>query len=205
MLTLYWFWSYNPQKARLALEELGLEYSLVTVDLTRGGQHTDLIGELNPEPQGADPGGRAVPPVGVERDPHLPRRAHAPAVAGRGGGQGARGAVAVLRVAPPVGADRRAVVQRLRGAADEPPRRTRWHGSAPRRTAPATSRWSTSAWTGRPGCSATSSRSWTAATRPLFDALSLAGEYLAAYPAIDRYLARTRERRSWKACAFRTA
>jgi glutathione S-transferase len=40
---------------------------------------------------------------------------------------------------------------------------------------------------------------------PVFDALSLAGEYLAAYPAIDRYLARARERRSWKACAFRTA
>ena len=48
MLTLYWFWSFNPQKARLALEELGLEYSLVTVDLARGGQHADLVGELNP-------------------------------------------------------------------------------------------------------------------------------------------------------------
>ena len=48
MLTLYWYASFNPQKVRLALEELGLEYSLVTVDLTRGGQHTDLIGELNP-------------------------------------------------------------------------------------------------------------------------------------------------------------
>ena len=48
MLTLYWYWSFNPQKARLALEELELEYSLVTVDLSRGGQHADLIGELNP-------------------------------------------------------------------------------------------------------------------------------------------------------------
>lgn len=48
MLTLYWFWSMNPQKARLALEELGLEYSLVTVDLTRGGQTADLVRELNP-------------------------------------------------------------------------------------------------------------------------------------------------------------
>ncbi len=48
MLTLYWFWSMNPQKARLALEELGLDYSLVTVDLTRGGQTADLVKELNP-------------------------------------------------------------------------------------------------------------------------------------------------------------
>lgn len=48
MLTLYWFWSFNPQKARLALEELGLEYSLVTVDLARAGQHSELVGELNP-------------------------------------------------------------------------------------------------------------------------------------------------------------
>jgi len=48
MLTLYWFWSANPQKARLALEELGLGYSLVTVDLAQGGQYTDLVGELNP-------------------------------------------------------------------------------------------------------------------------------------------------------------
>ena len=48
MLTLYWFWSANPQKVRLALEELGLGYSLVTVDLTQGGQYTDLVGELNP-------------------------------------------------------------------------------------------------------------------------------------------------------------
>jgi len=48
MLSLYWSGSPNPQKARLALEELGLEYSLITVDLARAGQHTDLVGELNP-------------------------------------------------------------------------------------------------------------------------------------------------------------
>jgi GST-like protein len=48
VLTLYWFWSPSPQKARLALEELGLEYTLVTVDLTQGGHYTDLVGALNP-------------------------------------------------------------------------------------------------------------------------------------------------------------
>ena len=39
---------------------------------------------------------------------------------------------------------------------------------------------------------------------PMFDALSLAGEHLAPYPAIAGYLARVRERRSWKVCGFRS-
>ena len=43
MLTLYWYWSFNPQKARLALEELELEYSLVTVDLGRPDRLWHLI------------------------------------------------------------------------------------------------------------------------------------------------------------------
>ena len=48
MLTLYWFWSFNPQKVRLALEEMKLDYSLVTVDLAQGGEQSPLIGQLNP-------------------------------------------------------------------------------------------------------------------------------------------------------------
>lgn len=40
---------------------------------------------------------------------------------------------------------------------------------------------------------------------PVFDALSLAGDYLAACPAIGRYLVQVRERRSWKACGFQAA
>ncbi len=35
-MRLHWFWSTNPQKVRLALEELGLDYDLVEVDLARG-------------------------------------------------------------------------------------------------------------------------------------------------------------------------
>jgi glutathione S-transferase len=35
-MKLYWFSSTNPQKVRLALEELGLEYELIPVDLYRG-------------------------------------------------------------------------------------------------------------------------------------------------------------------------
>ena len=35
-MKLYWFGSTNPQKVRLALEELGLDYELIEVDLYRG-------------------------------------------------------------------------------------------------------------------------------------------------------------------------
>jgi glutathione S-transferase len=45
---LYWFWSFNPQKVRLALCELGLPVDLVAVDLFRGQQrHPDFV-RLNP-------------------------------------------------------------------------------------------------------------------------------------------------------------
>ena len=47
-MKLYWFWSFNPQKVRLALHELGLAYDLVAVDLFRGQQrHPDFV-RLNP-------------------------------------------------------------------------------------------------------------------------------------------------------------
>lgn len=46
-MKLYWYWSFNPQKARLALEELELGYELVQVDLGRGeqkrGEHADRL------------------------------------------------------------------------------------------------------------------------------------------------------------------
>ncbi|MDP6944975.1 MAG: glutathione S-transferase N-terminal domain-containing protein, partial [Myxococcota bacterium] len=35
-MRLHWFWSTNPQKVRLALEELALDYELVEVDLAKG-------------------------------------------------------------------------------------------------------------------------------------------------------------------------
>lgn len=47
-MKLYWFWSFNPQKVRLALHELGLAHDLVAVDLFRGQQrHPDFV-RLNP-------------------------------------------------------------------------------------------------------------------------------------------------------------
>jgi glutathione S-transferase len=45
---LYWFWSFNPQKVRLALHELGLAHDLVAVDLFRGQQRHPDFAKLNP-------------------------------------------------------------------------------------------------------------------------------------------------------------
>jgi glutathione S-transferase len=45
---LYWFWSFNPQKVRLALHELGLAHDLVAVDLFRGQQRHPDFARLNP-------------------------------------------------------------------------------------------------------------------------------------------------------------
>jgi glutathione S-transferase len=37
----------------------------------------------------------------------------------------------------------------------------------------------------------------------VLDALALAGDYIEAYPALKAYLARIRERKAWRACAFK--
>ncbi len=43
-MKLYWFWSFNPQKVRLALHELGVAHDLATVDLFRGqGESFTLV------------------------------------------------------------------------------------------------------------------------------------------------------------------
>lgn len=47
-MKLYWFWSFNPQKVRLALNELGLAHDLVSVDLLRGQQRHEGFARLNP-------------------------------------------------------------------------------------------------------------------------------------------------------------
>ena len=38
---------------------------------------------------------------------------------------------------------------------------------------------------------------------PVLDALALGGDYIEAYPALKAYLARIRERKAWRACAFK--
>ena len=47
-MKLYWFWSFNPQKVRLALHELGLAHDLVAIDLFRRQQHHADFVRLNP-------------------------------------------------------------------------------------------------------------------------------------------------------------
>lgn len=47
-MRLHWFWSTNPQKVRLGLEELALDYELVEVDLARGEHKSDEYRALHP-------------------------------------------------------------------------------------------------------------------------------------------------------------
>ncbi len=47
-MRLHWFWSTNPQKVRLALEELDLDYELVHVDLVTGAHKSADFLALHP-------------------------------------------------------------------------------------------------------------------------------------------------------------
>jgi glutathione S-transferase len=47
-MKLYWFWSFNPQKARLALEETETPYELIQVDLGKREQKAPEFLALNP-------------------------------------------------------------------------------------------------------------------------------------------------------------
>lgn len=47
-MKLYWWWTTNPQKVRLALEELSLPYTLETIDLFRGKHRTDTYKVTSP-------------------------------------------------------------------------------------------------------------------------------------------------------------
>ena len=202
MLTLYWFWSFNPQKARLALEELGLDYSLVTVDLARAGQHTDLVGELNPN--------RKVPIL--RWDDYTLWESNAilsylgertgrlwPADA-QGKGIAAKWLFFEARhLSEPIGELWfNGYVARLM---DRPPD-TMARDKAEKKVARYLSvvnehlerhEWLLGAEFSLVDC----------CYGPMFDALSLAGEYIAAYPAMARHLAQMRERKAWRACQFR--
>jgi GST-like protein len=203
MLTLYWFWSPNPQKARLAIEELGLDYSLVTVDLAQGGQYTDLVAKLNPN--------RKVPILRWDEytlwesnailvylgertrrlwpaDPEIKGLAakwmffESRHLAEPVGELWLNGYVARLMKRPP---DTLAVERAQKGGArylavlDE---HLQGH------------EWLLGSEYSLVDC----------CYGPMLDALALAGEYLSAYPAIDAYLRRIRSRQAWRACAFRS-
>ena len=202
MLTLYWYWSFNPQKARLALEELGLEYSLVTVDLGRGGQHADLVGELNPNhkvpiltwgPYTLWESNAIVTYLGERTHRLWPTDAE-------GKGRAAKWLFFEARhlsepvgelwfngyVAPKMGRtpDTLAVEAAAKKSARYLSVVDQHLGKDP---------WMLGSEFSLVDC----------AYGPVFDALELSGETIQAYPALQAYLARVRERKSWRACEFR--
>jgi glutathione S-transferase len=202
VLTLYWFWSFNPQKVRLALEELGLDYSLVTVDLTRGGQHTDLVGELNPN--------RKVPILrwdeytlwesnailtylGERTNRLWPVDAEGKGVAAKWLHFEAR------HLSEPIGELWfNGYVARLMNRPPDTLAQERAQKNGARYLAVANEHLGRNEWMLGEQFSLLD-----CCYGPMFDALSLAGEYLAAYPALGEYLARMRGRRAWKACQFK--
>jgi glutathione S-transferase len=201
MLTLYWFWSFNPQKARLALEELGLEYSLVTVDLGRGGQHADLVGELNPNhkvpiltwgPYTLWESNAIVTYLGERTHKLWPTDAE-------GKGRAAKWLFFEARhLSEPVGELWfNGYVARKMGR----PPDTLAAEAAAKKSARYLSvldqhlgkdPWMLGSEFSLVDC----------AYGPVIDALELSGDTIQAYPALKSYLARMRERKSWRACEF---
>ena len=202
MLTLYWYWSFNPQKARLALEELGLEYSLVTVDLGRGGQHADLVGELNPNhkvpiltwgPYTLWESNAIVTYLGERTHRLWPTDAE-------GKGRAAKWLFFEARhlsepvgelwfngyVAPKMGRtpDTLAAEAAAKKSARYLSVLDQHVGKDP---------WMLGSEFSLVDC----------VYGPVIDALELSGETIQAYPALQAYLARVRGRKSWRACEFR--
>ncbi len=202
-MKLYWFWSFNPQKVRLALHELGIAHDLVAVDLFRGQQRHPDFARLNPAgrvPVLEDGAlvlteSNAIVAYLGERDGKLwPREA-------RGRGEALRWMFFEARhlsesvgalwfndfVAPqagmPVNSERRA-----RAAEELPSELARVE------TQLAASPFLLGAELSLADC----------CIGPVVDALSLSHFELAPYPNVLAYLQRLRERPSWALCEFRT-
>jgi GSH-dependent disulfide-bond oxidoreductase len=203
MLTLYWFWSFNPQKARLALEELGLEYTLVTVDLSRGGQHADLVGELNPNhkvpilnwgPYTLWESNAIVTYLGERTGRLWPTDAE-------GKGRAAKWLFFEARhLSESIGELWfNGYIARQMGRTPD----TLAAEAAARKSARYLAvldehlrkdPWMLGSEFSLVDC----------CYGPVLDALALAGDYIEAYPALKAYLRNIRERKSWRACEFRS-
>jgi glutathione S-transferase len=202
MLTLYWFWSFNPQKVRFALEELGLDYSLVTVDLTRGGQHNDLVGELNPN--------RKVPILRWdeytlwESNAILTYLGERTARFWPGDPEGKGAAAKWLffesrHLSEPIGELWfNGYVARLMNRPPDTLAQDRARKNGARYLSVMDGHLARNEWVLGSEFSLVD-----CCYGPMFDALAVAGDDLAAYPALGQYLARMRERRAWQACQFR--
>ena len=202
MLTLYWFWSFNPQKVRLALEELGLDYSLVTVDLTRGGQHTDLVGELNPN--------RKVPILRQDGYTLWESNAILTYLGERSGrlwpadpegkGTAAKWLFFESRhLSEPIGELWfNGYVARLMNRPPDTLAQERARKNGARYLSVMNDHLAGNEWVLGGEFSLVD-----CCYGPMFDALAVAGDELSAYPALGQYLARMRQRQAWKACQFR--
>ena len=202
MLALYWFWSFNPQKARLALEELGLDYSLVTVDLTRGGQHTDLVGELNPN--------RKVPILRWDGYTLWESNAILTYLGERTGrlwpadpeGKGVAAkwlSFESRHLSEPIGELWfNGYVARLMNRPPDTLAQERARKNGARYLSVVNEHLARNEWVLGGEFSLLD-----CCYGPMIDALAVAGDELAAYPALGQYLARMRERKAWRACQFR--
>ena len=202
MLTLYWFWSPNPQKARLALEETGLDYTLVTVDLTQGGHYTSLVGELNPN--------RKVPILRVDEYTLWESNAILTYLGEHWGR---------LWPGDAEGKGRAAQWLSYESSQLSRPVHDLWLNGF---LAPAMNRAPDPLACDRAGQESArylavlerhlGQQEWMLGAEfslvdccygPLLDALALAGAYLEKYPALREYLGRMRGRQAWQACGFR--
>jgi len=203
MLTLYWYWSFNPQKVRLALEELGLEYSLVTVDLGRGGQTSELVGELNPN--------HKVPILTWDSYTlwesnailtYLGERTHQlwPGDA-EGKGRAAKWLFFEARhLSEPIGQLWwNGYVVRLINRPPDTMAQEKARKDGARYLAVVNDHLVANDWMLGEEFSLVD-----CCYGSMFNALSLAGDEMAAYPAIRRYLADIQTRKAWKACQFRS-
>ena len=203
MLTLYWFWSMNPQKARLALEELGLEYSLVTVDLTRGGQSADLVRELNPNQKVPILTWNAytlwesnaiVSYLGERTGQLWPGDAE-------GRGQAAKWLFFEARHLAESVRDlwmNGYLARQMGRTADTLAAEAAQKNSA-RYLAVLEAHLGSETWMLGDQFSLVD-----CCYGPVLDALALAGDYIEAYPALKEYVKTMRGRRSWRACEFRS-
>jgi glutathione S-transferase len=201
VLTLYWFWSFNPQKVRLALEEMKLDYSLVTVDLAQGGEQSPLIGQLNPN--------RKVPILvwdeyrlwesnailtylGERTGQLWPAEAEGKADAARWLFFEAR------HLSEPIGELWfNGWMKPKMGKVPDTMAMSRAEKGSARYLAVLEAHIAERDWMLGESFSLVD-----CCYGPVLDAYSLAGGYIDAYPAIKAYLGRMRARPSWKHCAF---
>jgi glutathione S-transferase len=201
VLTLYWFWSFNPQKVRLALEEMALDYSLVTVDLAQGGAESPLIGQLNPN--------RKVP-ILVWDDYRLwesnailtylgERTGQLWPAAVEGKGDAARWLFFEARhLSEPIGELWfNGWLKQKRGKVPDTMAMSRAEKVSARYLAVLEAHVAERDWMLGESFSLVD-----CCYGPVLDAYALAGSYIDAYPAIKAYLGRMRARPSWKRCAF---